>query len=125
MRIDIPSPAIPEGWPAVLEDDWAIARHIADISPQEVDLEFVREHFRFGKAELRMVPIADLVQGHEDGNRRIVSRERKYAAMDPATVPPLVVEEGEIKDGNHRYRVGLKRGETHLPCYVVEYPDEE
>lgn len=124
MQIPLPQPEIPAAWPAVLNDDWAIAHYIVDNSPGEIDLEFVWENFRGGVATLRMVPIEDLIPDHADVNIRIASRERRYAKMDPATVPPLVVEELGIKDGHHRYRVALKRGDTHLPCYVVEYPEE-
>jgi len=126
MRIgnDPLSDAIPAGWAPVLKDDWAIADYIDGISPGYVDREFIRECFRFGVATLRMVPIDELTPGPADANVRVASRERKYAKMDPATMPPLVVQDGQIQDGGHRYRVAKAKGLAELPCYVVEYPED-
>jgi hypothetical protein len=108
-----------DGYPAVLEDAEAIASYIADLSPTEVDEEFIAEHFWGCRAELRMVPVSELREGDADTNMRSLKREKKYAKMDLATMPPLVVENGEIKDGNHRFRVAIAKGATEVPCYVV------
>ena len=118
---DALAPAIPAGWPPVLADRFAIAAYIEQWSVGEIDVEMVEEHFRDGVGHLRMVPVGELSQGGADTNVRVASREKRYARMDPSTMPPLLVADGLIEDGNHRFRVALKRGETHVPCYVVEF----
>jgi ParB-like chromosome segregation protein Spo0J len=41
--------------------------------------------------------------------------------MDPATTPPLVVSfDGEVLDGNHRYRALKGLGITEVLAYVVK-----
>lgn len=118
---DALAPGLPTGFEAKLDDGFAIAAYIEEWSPGDVDAELMEDYFRGGVATLRMVPVAEIAPGNPDANQRIASRERKYARMDPATMPPLVVMDGQVQDGNHRLRVALARGATHLPCYVVEF----
>lgn len=115
------APGLPAGWDATLADCYAIAAYIEECSPGYVDVELMEDYFRGGVATLRMVPVGEIAPGDPDANQRVASRERKYARMDPATMPPLVLMDGKVQDGNHRRRVALARGATHLPCYVVEF----
>lgn len=107
-------------WPSILKDRWAIADYIERMSPIEVDEEMIAEHFRGCHATLRMVPIAQIKADDENGNIPSKSRQAKYMKMDPKNMPPLVIEDGVIQDGHHRYRVAIALGLTQVLCYVVE-----
>jgi hypothetical protein len=120
-KLKLPKP--PAGYAPVLKDDVAIARYIVDQAPGYIDEEMVEEYYGGGKASLRFVPIGELTEGNADGHLRSAAKERRYAKMPAATRPPLVIYNGEIEDGNHRYRVALAAGEPGLWCYDVEYPD--
>lgn len=107
-------------WPPVLKDRWAIADYIESVASAYVDNEYIAEHFRGCRAVLKRVPIAQIEPSDEDHNIPSKAKERRYAKMDPATMPPIVIEDGVIQDGHHRYRVAQKLGMTEMLCYVVE-----
>lgn len=113
----IPEP--PAGYPTELADRFAIARYIVEQAVGDIDEEFVEEYYRGAQARLRYVPIEELAEGNEAGNQRVPARERRYAKLPAATRPPLVIQHGEIEDGNHRYRVAKAAGEKGLWCYEV------
>jgi hypothetical protein len=115
---DTPSGQLPS-WKPRLKDSREIADYIQSIASSYVDHEMIVEYFRGASAELKWVPIAELRPGHPDANIPSARKLKRYLKMDPATMPPLVVEEGEIMDGNHRYRVAQKRGLSELLCYVT------
>lgn len=114
----------PQGFPDVLPDGRALADYVISVCVGEVDEEFVEEFFQDCAARLAWVPMDQIQEGPKDNNIRIKSREREYARMPLATMPPLVVENGTVQDGNHRYRVARSLGAKGLWCYVIEYPDE-
>lgn len=107
-------------WEPVLKDGWAIAAYIASLSSDDVDEEYIFEHYRGCRAVLRMVPVAKLTAGDADHNIPSKAKARRYAKLALDTMPPLVVEDGQIMDGNHRFRDAIKKGATDVPCYVVE-----
>jgi hypothetical protein len=108
-----------EPFPERLNDGWEIAAFIVTYAPYGIDEEFVAEQF-FGKhAALRLVPVSQLREGGRDHNLQSPENE-KYQNMDLRTLPPLLVEGGEILDGNHRFRASAKRGLAEMWCYVVE-----
>lgn len=117
----IPSP--PAGYPTELKDRYAIAAHIAALAVGDVDEDMIADYYEGAKAVLRFVPLAELTEGHPDHNVRVISREKRYAKLPASTRPPIVIQNGEIEDGNHRYRVAKAAGETGLWCYDVV--DEE
>lgn len=113
------APSSPAGFPEVLEDADQIAAYIVSQSSSHVDEEFTRDYFRGTKAVLKLVPISEIREGDVNTNVRSKAKEKRYAKMDPSTVPPLVIENGKVMDGNHRYRVAVARGATELWCYDV------
>ena len=72
---------------------------------------------RYGRYELREVPITDLLAEDHGFSPSLAA---DYASMDPSTRPPGVYDpgRGEILDGNHRARAALANGERTLACYV-------
>jgi hypothetical protein len=106
-------------WPEQLEDNEAIADYIAELSPSYIDRELCAENFRGCRAILRLVPIQEINPAHTDAHERFPHREAEYAALDLATMPPLLLDHGVIEDGHHRYRVAKAKGASHLWCYEI------
>lgn len=106
-------------YPRELKDAQEIADYIISHSDYDIDEEFVRERFWGTKAVLKKVSIHDLKQGDEDHHIRDAEKEDRYFTMPHETVPPLVVEDGEIIDGNHRYRVAFERNQPEIYIYDV------
>lgn len=109
-------------------DAQEIADFVETYSTYPVDNEFIYEMYSGSHAELKLVPVAELTEGGRDHNQQSPKNEAKYEKMNLKTMPPLLVENGEVKDGNHRLRASQKRGLTHMWCYVVtggDIPEEE
>lgn len=106
-------------WPEYLEDTRAIANYIAYHATDYVDEEFIEEHFNGCHAVLKTLPIGSIKPGHEYDNLRNKRKEKSYAKLNIESMPPIVVMDGEIIDGNHRYRVALSKGCTHIKAYVA------
>lgn len=111
-------------YPSRLDDARAIAAYIASCSTGDVDEDMIEELFAGAHAELTLVPISELREGHPDGNVPSAAKARKYARMPVATMPPLVVEDGTTWDGNHRLRVRRACGDTQCWIYAITYDDD-
>lgn len=103
----------------VLDTAWDIADYIEGLSSDYVDAEVIAEHFHGCRAVLKRLPTHELQEGPADSNIRDRAREKSYQNLD-TTIPPLVVEDGVVMDGNHRLRVALAKGLPEILCYVVE-----
>lgn len=106
-------------YPARLKDRFEIARHVHGLSDGDVDLEVIEEHFWGCVAELKLVDVASLKEGDPDGNVRNVAKERRYTKRPVRTMPPIVVADGKVEDGNHRLRVVRAKGLRQVWAYVV------
>jgi hypothetical protein len=113
----------PKGYDNHLKDAHDIADHIASTSSEEVDHELMLDYFRGTQAKLKKTSIEDIRPGSEDYNRPSKKKEAKYSKMPSETRPPIVIEDGEIVDGHHRYRDALKKGESHIWAYHVTDKD--
>jgi hypothetical protein len=102
-------PPKPSGFAERLNNGDEIADYIETWAGYPVDNEFVSERFRDHHAELKRNP----------------ANERKYQRMSVKTIPPILVEDGVIVDGHHRFRSAQKRGLTHMWAYVVEWDKGE
>ena len=111
-------------WPQTLADNRAIGEYVADLDPR-VDAEMVEEHFFGARAVLKLIPIDSVREGHSDGNVRSASKEKKFSKMDLAKQPPILVDDGVIADGHHRYRVAKAAGATDILAYVITYDVDE
>ncbi len=122
----MPEPTIPpkpverdEPFPERLNDAWEIEAFIETFAPYEVDEDMIVDLYRGCHAILELVPINKLKEGGRDHNLRSPAVEKKYQKMNLKTMPPLLVDDGVVMDGNHRLRASKKRGLTHVWCYVV------
>jgi GNAT superfamily N-acetyltransferase len=104
----------------VLRNAGEIATYIATYSSDEVDEEFIEEALRDTHAVLRELPIDSIREGDPDHNIPSKAKERQYSKLNLDTMPPIVVDNGQIEDGNHRYRVAKAAGRTTIWAYVVE-----
>lgn len=109
-------------WPKVLRDNREIASYVSELDPR-VDEEMIEEHYFGCHAVLKLIPIESVKEGPTDSNIRSASKEKKFAKMDLAKQPPILVEDGVVRDGNHRYRVAKAAGATDILAYVVSYDD--
>lgn len=119
--------AILEGigeWKSTLDDSVEIAQYIDATSPDGVDVENLEDIYRGKVAVLRYVAIESISPNPaEDNHEEVPERMDGYRALDPATMPPILTENGLIEDGHHRYRIALEKGLTHIWCY--ELTDDE
>jgi hypothetical protein len=100
-------------------DAQGLADYIETYAGYDVDPEFVYEQFRDKSATLQLVPIDSLEEGGRDHNLQSKKNENLYLKQSLKTQPPAVVENGKVLDGNHRLRANVRRGLTHMWCYVV------
>lgn len=121
-KMSIGLPPKPPGYPEQM-DALALAEHVIASTPGHADEEFIEEFFRHAKATLCFVPIEEIKPGPTENNIRITAREKNYARQPASTVPPLVLENGHIQDGHHRYRAARSRGDKGLWCYCIEPSD--
>lgn len=107
-----------------LDDAAAIAAYVEATTPGEVDVEFVEECFRGAAAYLRRVRVEDLRPGDRSSHLEVLGRARLYASLPAEGRPPIVVEAGEVRDGHHRLRDAIRRGETDILAYEVVDADQ-
>jgi hypothetical protein len=107
-------------WPQSLADSREIADYVQNHSTYDVDYELIDEIYRGMHAVLRKVPLLQIDPGHADSNISDPAKTKRYMKMDPATMPPILIEDGVVVDGHHRYRVAKKLGLTEIWCYVIE-----
>lgn len=91
-------------WDRELKDEYEIARYMVSLNP-DVDEDWVTEYFRNSKGVLKEVDVSSLKQGPSDSNIPDHAKEKEYKKMPVNTMPPLIVEDGIVSDGNHRLRV--------------------
>lgn len=109
-----------EPFPECLTDAADIAAFIQTFAAEDVDEDAIRDLYHHTYAVLKLMPIAQLKEGGRNSNLRSAENEARYKKMDLRTLPPLLVDKGNVVDGNHRLRAGKKRGLTHMWCYVIE-----
>lgn len=114
----IPFPP-PKGYPYSLASPLEIAEHIEDTSSGYVDIEFVESYFEQRGAVLTWLPMNEIRPGPEDANIPSARKEAAYLKRRAETSPPIVIENGIISDGHHRYRASLKNNVPGMWAYVV------
>ena len=106
-------------YPQILHDEYEIANYIFSLSSSYVDTNFIEEYFYRCYASLQKLPIDSIKEGNKDHNISNPANEKKFLNLSPDTIPPIVVMDGEIEDGNHRYQVAKKKGMKEIWCYVI------
>lgn len=106
-------------FPPLLKDSRAIANYIEEWSTTYVDTLMIEECFLGCKATLQEVALSQLTEGNPDNNMPSKSKEKQYSAMNPKTMPPILVENNQVQDGNHRFRVAKKLQLKTIWAYVI------
>ena len=96
-----------------------IAQYIEECSENVVDFQMIEEYFFNCEAELREVNIDSLLSDSDDHNLEDLEKQNKYNKMDIKDAPPIVVEQGIIKDGHHRVRSAKHQNKQTIMAYVV------
>jgi hypothetical protein len=107
-------------WAAELTDNRAIAEYVARCSPYEICEEQIEDNYIGCNAVLEWRALDTLTHGNADGNQADSERQKVCDALHLEKMPPLLVDSGEVQDGNHRLRALLKRGVTHFWIYNIQ-----
>ena len=70
---------------------------------------------------MKSIPTKDLKRDDESHNLCDPNKEKSYAKMQYKTMPPLIVENGVVVDGNHRLRVAKKLKKKNIMIYEIKY----
>jgi len=103
----------------VLENEDEITDFIIEFAEDPIDEELIREYFCGCKAILKTTSIQSLIEGDENHNIRNLRKEKRYGKLPVETMPPLIVEDGVVSDGNHRLRVAKKHGIKEIIIYDI------
>lgn len=105
--------------PPILRNENALSAYVMECSPHDVDVNFVREYFFDTHAVLRRIRLADLLPGPESAHLQDKKKAKHYERRPLSTMPPILVENGKIIDGHHRYRRARSGGAEDLLCYEI------
>ena len=103
----------------VLHDAEEITDYIVMLSTEPIDEGLVEDYFWGCKAVLKSVIIDTLINDNPDKHIRCSKKEKEYERLPSDTMPPLIVENGIVMDGNHRLRVAKKKGMNEIKIYEV------
>lgn len=106
-------------WPAELSDSRAIAEYIDSNSSSFIDIERIEDEYRGCRAVLKIVNLAQLSQGHPDGNIKQSSKQTRFDKMKIENQPPIVIDGDVVIDGNHRLRSATRAKKSTIKAYVI------
>lgn len=104
-----------------LKDADEIAEFIVESSPGFIDEDLVREYFFGCHAVLRTVRLETITAESVSHHVRNRFKEKIYEKLPLSTMPPLIVENGKIIDGHHRFRLAKRRQQKEIPVYIIHY----
>lgn len=110
---------VSQNWAPDLSCADAIAAYVETYSSDDVSTEMIEEQFSGCCAKLELVPISAIREGDADSNIGCKKKQKKYDGLPAETMPPILIEDGVIQDGHHRYRSAVARGSVEMWCYVV------
>lgn len=98
-----------------------ITDFIVEFATEPIDEELIREYFNGCNAILKSVSVKSLMYGNHNLNVRNSRKEKKYELLPFKTMPPLIVENGIVIDGNHRLRVVRKNRIKKTNIYEINF----
>jgi len=102
-----------------LKNSTEIAEYISEFATDYVDEDLVIEYFFNCKGVLKKVSVEEIQLDNSDNHSRSKIKEKRYSALSSDTMPPLIVENSIVADGNHRLRVARKRGQQEIYIYDI------
>lgn len=103
-----------------LNNHFEIANYIEEISSKTVDNQLIEEYFFGCHAVLHECLVENLIVEDKDHHLSDKDLEKRYVKLSLETMPPLVVENNKIIDGNHRCRVLRQLGIKKAKIYRIE-----
>lgn len=103
-----------------LNDHFEIANYIEELASKPIDKQLVEDYFWGCNAILKECLVKNLFIGDEDHHLPDKALEKKYLKLPLETIPPIIVENNKIVDGNHRYRVLEKLKVKKVWIYRIE-----
>lgn len=97
-----------------------IVDYIIEQSPHWIDREMLEDLFRGATASLKKLSISKIKIGYENANISDMKKEKQYEKMGVTRIPPIIVENNEIKDGHHRFRIAKKFNMKFIWGYIVK-----
>jgi hypothetical protein len=109
-------------WKTTLKDAEEIAEYFAQWGDVKRDPLKVKDDFKNASAELKELPVKSLKFGVQFFTDRLrnKSRENNYKKMAMTQIPPLVVENNVVIDGNRRFLKAHKLGLETVRAYVIK-----
>jgi len=101
-----------------LINNFEITDYIETYASSYIDKGLVEDYFFGCKAVLKEEFITKLIS-EEANHQKHEILENKYIEYPIETMPPLIVENGVILDGNHRFRVLKKLNIEKVKIYEV------
>lgn len=103
----------------ILKDSDEIADYIVTFSIAPIDEDLVRDYFYGTKGVLKCVHTDTLISSYEDQNIKNIKNEKIYGLLPSITMPPLIVENNKVLDGNHRLRIAKRKGIKIIYIYDI------
>jgi hypothetical protein len=94
---------------SILKNNEEITDFIVCYASAPVDEKVILEYFNGCKAILKTVEVSCLIQNNLNSNIKNSKNEKHFQSLPFATLPPLVVENNLVLDGNHRLRILKKK----------------
>ena len=103
----------------ILENEDEITDYIVEFASDFVDPIIIKEYFFECNAILRTEFVDHLKEGDKNHNIKNPNKEKHYKKLPIITMPPLIVRNYEVLDGNHRLRVAKKLGVKEVLIYDI------
>ena len=103
----------------MLHNSEEIVDFVFEFATSPLDEELVFEYFQGCSGILKYIPIENLEEGNENQNIRSRKKENLYFSLPSSTMPPLIVEDNKVIDGNHRLRVARQKGISIVAIYDI------
>lgn len=100
-----------------LKNSTEIVEFIIEFATDYVDEDMILEYFFDCKAVLKKVPINSIKQGNLTNNSRSKKKEKEYKKLPIETMPPVIVENEVVLDGNHRLRIAKTKNQKNIYIY--------
>jgi len=116
----------------ILKDAWSIVDYIASVSDPHLskhEEDNLLDGIRGTQAVLKLTPITNKLRSMGDASQLektnpSYKKIKQYSKMNPKTIPPIVVDNDLVIDGNHRLQAAKELGLKEIWAYIITDADE-